>query len=274
MTETEIKGEVLVARREAVFPETEAGRAVVTMDPMRLISKAIDRGLGPDDLDKLMALQERWEANEERKAYTAAMAAFKAENIDVRKTAEVKYGQTHYFHADLGKVMAIVNPLLGKHELSLDWDAGMDDEALVWVSCRVTHAAGHRSAPVTLKAPLDNTGQKNVIQQQTSTISYLKRQTAFLVLGLQARDDDDDGRGMTAVVLIDDGQKAKIIDRLRETGLATSTFLQAMGSRSVDDVPADRFDEAIERLAAYEAKKAEKAQPDKAEAGEKPDEDL
>ena len=54
--------------------------AVVPATPMELIASAIDRGMSPDVIEKLMALQERYEANLSRKAFDAAMAA--ANNVN------------------------------------------------------------------------------------------------------------------------------------------------------------------------------------------------
>ncbi len=45
--------------------------------PYSILQLAIEKGASIDQLEKLMALQERHEANESRKAYVAAMAAFK-----------------------------------------------------------------------------------------------------------------------------------------------------------------------------------------------------
>ena len=58
---------------------------------MALIARAIDRGYDEARLEKLMGLQERWEANEARKAYVVAMAEFKTEGIVIRKLAEVDF---------------------------------------------------------------------------------------------------------------------------------------------------------------------------------------
>lgn len=46
--------------------------------PMDLLSIAMDQGADLDRLERLMMMQERWEANEARKAYLSAFAAFKA----------------------------------------------------------------------------------------------------------------------------------------------------------------------------------------------------
>ena len=62
---------VLPAHREGL----ELSAATITpasMNPMALIARAIDRGYDEARLEKLLDLQQRWEANEARKAYHAA----------------------------------------------------------------------------------------------------------------------------------------------------------------------------------------------------------
>ena len=53
-------------------------REEVKGTPAILISQAIAKGSDLDKLEKLLALQERFEANEARKAYHKAMTNFKA----------------------------------------------------------------------------------------------------------------------------------------------------------------------------------------------------
>ena len=53
--------------------------------PAALMMQAIERGLDLDKIEKAMLLQEKWEANEARKAYHDAMAMFKAAPPEIEK---------------------------------------------------------------------------------------------------------------------------------------------------------------------------------------------
>ena len=53
--------------------------------PSVLLAMAVQQGADLDRLERLMALQERWEANEARTAFVAAMTAFKAEPLEIFK---------------------------------------------------------------------------------------------------------------------------------------------------------------------------------------------
>jgi hypothetical protein len=71
---------------------------------MALIEIAMRQGAGVEQLERLMALQERFEANEARKAYFEAIDRFKANPPDIQKNKHVKFGNTEYDHATLDHV--------------------------------------------------------------------------------------------------------------------------------------------------------------------------
>jgi hypothetical protein len=165
--------------------------------PATLLQMAVSQGADLDKLERLMAMQERWEASEARKAFTVAVTAFKAEPLTVFKRQTVDFssakGRTHYKHATLSDVTDVVGPAMAKHGLSYRWDVRQDGKTVA-VDCVVTHALGH-SERVSMSGPLDDSGNKNVIQQAGSTVTYLQRYTLLAVTGLATEHEkDDDGR--------------------------------------------------------------------------------
>ncbi len=172
--------------------------SVVSKPPSDLIALAIDKQADPNVLSKLMDLQERWEAQNARKAYVLAMTAFKQEAPSVLKKNdrvdfETSKGRTMYSYANLGSIVQEITALLGKHELSAAWVTSQNEKGLIKVSCHITHSAGHRET-VTLEGPADISGNKNPIQAIGSAVTYLQRYTLLAALGL-ATTEDDDGQG-------------------------------------------------------------------------------
>ena len=162
--------------------------------PQALLEIALNNQATPEVLGRLMDLQERYEANEARKAYTAAMAAFKCEVPSViPKDSLVDYatgkGRTRYTHATLGRISEKVTAILSRHGLSVSWETHQAQNA-VSVTCHVTHAMGHRES-TTLSGPPDDSGSKNRIQQIGSSVTYLQRYTMLAALGLATADQDD-----------------------------------------------------------------------------------
>ena len=160
--------------------------------PGALLRLAIDRDLPIEKLQQLMGLQERWEANEARKAYVAAMGDLKRDDCPVIvKDQTVSYKNTRYDHSSLAHVVSQCVAALAKHGFHHEWETAQD-KGTVEVSCIVTHRQGH-STRKTLTAPHDTSGSKNAIQAIASTVTYLQRYTLLMALGL-APADDDDGR--------------------------------------------------------------------------------
>lgn len=163
---------------------------------LSLIETMVSRGGDLANLDKMLDLQLRWEANEARKAYVAAMAAFKAEPMEILKRKLVSFttrdgDTTSYNHAELSDVTDAVVPAMGKHGLSHRWDIKQEAGAIT-VTCTITHALGH-SESVAMTAAPDASGKKNAIQQVASANSYLQRYTLLAATGMATKGMDDDG---------------------------------------------------------------------------------
>ncbi|RQZ08936.1 single-stranded DNA-binding protein [Burkholderia stagnalis] len=184
-----------VAQPAAPAPQRTA---LATATPGELLRIAVENNADLDRLEKLMQLQERWEANEARKAFVMAMAAFKREPVEIYKRKQVGYKTREgdfvgYKHAELSDVTAAIAPAMAKHGLSFDWDIHQGNGTIT-VDCVVTHVMGH-SKMVTMSGAPDNSGKKNLIQQAASTITYLQRYTLLAATGMSTKDEDDDGAG-------------------------------------------------------------------------------
>lgn len=164
--------------------------------PGYLLQLAVQQGADLEKLERLMALQERWEAAEAKRAFIAAMAAFKAEPMTIFKKKQVGYTTKDgdfvgYTHARLADVTDVVVPAMGRHGLSHRWDIRQEG-GRIHVSCVVTHRLGH-SETVVMDCPPDTSGKKNPLQQIASATSYLQRYTLLAVTGMATKDMDNDG---------------------------------------------------------------------------------
>lgn len=165
--------------------------------PSDLIAQAIDKGLDVESLEKLMALQERWETNQARKAFFEAFTKFQSEAPELRKSSTASFdlkngGKTEYKYAKLADITRQLNDVLKNNELSYRWEI-QDDATTLKVTCIVSHVAGH-SERTTMTASPDVSGSKNPIQARGSAIEYLKRYTLIGALGLSTADSDVDGQ--------------------------------------------------------------------------------
>lgn len=193
---------------EALEPEAPAPAQLVTRPvaapvatrqaptPMALLQIAMDQGADLDRLERLMMMQERWEANEARKAFNVAFAAFKANPPRITKNKQVRFttskGTTEYWHATLDEVVEAVAPALAVHGLSHRWGVEQKNSR-VYVTCYLQHQLGHAES-LTMDGPLDDSGNKNNIQMAGSTVTYLERYTLLAITGMAVQGQDTDGR--------------------------------------------------------------------------------
>ena len=175
-------------------PTPAPARALATTPtPSDLLAIAVQQGADLDKLERLMALQERWQAGEAKKAYDAAFAAFKAEAVTIIKNRQVTDGPLkNKRYAELFAVVNAVTPALSKHGLSSSWKLTKDDKDWIEVTCYLKHTAGHVES-VSMGGPPDAGGAKNAIQARASTVSYLERYTLKAICGLSEQDEDTDG---------------------------------------------------------------------------------
>ena len=168
----------------------------LAVTPASLLQIAVQQGADLDRLEKLMELNERWEANEAKKAFTNAMAEFKANPPDIFKDKLVSYTGTSYMHATLGNVCEKIVSALAKVGISHKWEPVQNGSAIA-VVCVLTHRLGH-SEGTRIEATADISGKKNSIQAIASTISYLQRYTLLAATGLATQDQDNDAQGHEA----------------------------------------------------------------------------
>lgn len=164
-----------------------------TMSPMQMVALAVQQGLPLETLREIRQMQKEWEADEARRKFNEAFAAFKAEAIVIVKGTEIKDGPLKgKKHADLFDVVGAVTPKLSAHGLSIAWKLTKDEKDWMEVTCTLRHAAGH-SESVSMGGGPDGGPGRNAIQARGSTKTYLERYTATAILGLAAQDADDDG---------------------------------------------------------------------------------
>lgn len=189
--------EVTDAPERSITQVAPAQERQLATTPQQLLSLAVQQGASLDQLERLMALQERFEANEARKAFAEAFAFFKAgEPIHIQKDKRVKFtsqkGTTDYTHATIGNVVKVLTEALGRYGFSHAWNTKQDRQ-FVTVDCILRHRGGHHES-VSMSAEIDTSGSKNPIQAIGSTVTYLQRYTLLAITGCATTDQpDDDG---------------------------------------------------------------------------------
>lgn len=227
---------------------------MAAITPMAMIDKALASGAGIDVLEKLMALQERWEAGQARKAFDRAISEAKAAIPPIAKNREVDFssakGRTHYRHEDLAGIAKVIDPILSQHGLSYRYRSAQDGQTLT-VTCILSHREGY-SEETTLSAPFDMSGNKNAHQGVGSAATYLQRYTLKLALGLSAATDDDGRASGAPAERINAEQFRELrgaFDRTADPEGNEKRFLAYLDIEHLEDLPAAKFAAAMKTLA-------------------------
>lgn len=222
--------------------------------PGDLLRIAIEKGASMDQLEKLMDLQERYQANQARKAYVLAMTEFKQNPPEIFKRTNVSFGTTNYNFANLGDVCKDIVSALAVHGFSHSWQMAQLDSGKIEVTCIITHAMGHSEA-TRLNSAADQSGGKNSIQAIASAVTYLQRYTLLGAVGLATKEMDDDGHSADLDLVTPD-QIGQLESLILKSGAERQQFLKFLKVESLGDLPAKSFQKAIAGLEAKLAKKA------------------
>lgn len=225
----------------------EAEHLPVAATPMGMIERALSTGASVETIQKLMELQERYEANQARKAFNEAISAAKAEMPAIVKGNTVDFttqkGRTNYKFEDLSSIMRQIGPVLSKYGLSVRYRTSSDPSQPVTVTCIISHKLGH-SEENSLMAGRDDTGNKNSIQAVGSTVTYLQRYTLKAALGLAAGADDDGAKAAPAAP-ITEAEREIILGMIEETSSDIAKFCEKLEIESVAKMPAAKYRRAI-----------------------------
>jgi hypothetical protein len=214
-------------------------QALVTMTPMDMLARAVQSGADLDMIEKLMNLQERWEAGNARKAFEESLAKAKGEIPVIIRNAS---GHNSKKYADFAAIAKVIDPILARHGLSYRFRTTQTDK--ISVTC-VLFGHGH-SEETTLSGPADASGSKNAIQAIGSTLTYLQRYSLVQALGLAAAEDDDGKGAASGTISLE--QVEKLLALADEVEADKEAFARYFKVDGIAQLPAKDFDRAIAAL--------------------------
>lgn len=175
-------------------------------NPLALYQLAIEKGVDPDKLGKLLDLAEHWNAERAREAFARDMRFCQEEMPIVVKDA--KNSQTGSRYAKLENIQIVAKPIYTKWGFSVAFSESDIPPKEGWkrTICRVTHKDGHEKASH-IDLPLDGFGAKgqpignmNPVQAAVSTASYGERKGLCMAFAITIADEDVDGNAETGVI--------------------------------------------------------------------------
>lgn len=177
-----------------IVPMESTAVAPATLTPLSMIDRALASGASPETLEKLLVLQERWEAAQARKAFIESMARAKAKFTPLLKKHDGY--SSRYKYETLPDVIAAVDGALRDEGFSYDWETEDMPDGRIRVTCVITHEQGHIRRNSLAGDPKDTADAKanmNGLQRMGGAVTYLQRYTLKAALGIAADIDTDGG---------------------------------------------------------------------------------
>lgn len=203
-------------------------RESIGMHPLAAAMMANPQMMTPEAMEKMLSLQEKYEAMEAKRAFDDDKIRLMREMptvISKDKTVAFK-GNVAFTHASLPHILKEVEPFLSKHNFSKSWTT-KNDKGTITVSCKLTHALGHFEE-TELSAPPDSSGSKNPVQAVGSTVEYLKRYTLNCLLGITTEDEIDADTKPTSY-RIDMKKNLEVLGKLGGVGITKDKAEQFIG---------------------------------------------
>lgn len=227
-------------------------------NPLALLGQMDLKAIEPEKLERLLAVQERWEDRNAEREFNVALHEFQADCPAIVKDANAHNSR----YATYEHLKKSIRQYMDRHGFSDSYDNEVNDQGQICaVVCRLSHIGGH-SRITRFPVTPDTSGSKNHIQAVGSAQSYGRRYALVAALGLViAEEMDDDGQAAGAGPLIDP-EKANELDSLLgelealEKG-AAKRFIGWAGVADVAELPETRAAEC-ERLIKAKIKKLAK----------------
>ena len=162
--------------------------------PIDNATRFLQGGGKPEHLEKMMDLQERWEANEARKSFHDSMTEAQKNMPVVPRDKENK--QTKSMYSSHEAIVKMAKPIYTDAGFSLMFYEGeTSKEKHIRVMCDIRHEKGHMESRF-IDLPLDLTGiqgsvNKTGIHGAGSTISYGRRYLTCMIFNIPTGDDND-----------------------------------------------------------------------------------
>lgn len=222
-----------MSNQDVITKEPESSVVTTKASAQGLIEMAITQGADIDKLERLMQLQERYDAKNAKSSYLQAVSMFQT-RCPVITTKKQGHG---YKYAPLGDIISQIKDLLFECGLSYRFEQ-QQEGSITRVKCVISHIEGH-SECLTMEGGPDNQMSKQGKQVKTdiqatgSTSTYLRRYTLTGALGIVTADEDSDGRVESSKKIehCDSAQVIKINELLVETGTDENTFGGFINSR-------------------------------------------
>jgi hypothetical protein len=242
-----------LAKREAGAIAQQEGNAVLSMIERAARDPAVDI----EKMRQLLQMRADEEARVAKRDFNEALAVVQSETSPV--AADANNPQTRSKYASYYALDKALRPIYTRHGFALSFDtepgAGAD---LLRVICFVSHRSGH-TQKYQIDMPADGKGAKGGdVMTKThaagSAASYGMRYLLKMIFNVAVGEHDDDGAKAGAGPAISHAQLEQLIAECESVSADKEAFCKYLKIDALADLPASRFQQAMDALAAKRKK--------------------
>ncbi len=231
----------------SVEPDVILAESNGVSNPHVLIKAAIDRGVLPDHLGKLMDLAERWERNRAADRFATAITAFQRECPQIEKKkagGETKGGKVAYMFAPYEEIMRVAGPIMARHEIVATFTCERSDIGIT-ITCRIR--VGTHQEVTTLPMPIPRGNQLvNESQLMAQAVAYGKRYALSAALNIVTCDEDNDGIKCLDTLIA--SEVADLRTAMKAKNMPEEAFLRWAGVDSIEQIERRHFPKCVDTI--------------------------
>ena len=204
--------------------------------PAAMIRLAITEGKDLDKLEKLLELQERWEANKARELFTESFAKAQSGILAVARTKSNPQTQSKY--ASLESIIESARPIYTAEGFAVIFYEGKAEAPAEYirVCADVLHTAGCKETYF-YDVPFDGVGIKGnpnmtKIHAKASSVSYGRRYLMCMIWNIPTKDDD--GNMPSGAISAEDAKA--LGDKIKAAGIDLQKFLAHFKVTKLEDI--------------------------------------
>jgi hypothetical protein len=241
----------------------------VATNPMTILQCVVDQKATPAEIREVMEIANHWQDREAARVFGERFAAFQAEvpQVEKRRAVNTKGGDRMYQFAAMEDVDRVVQPVKARFGLSTSGTikSAPDGVHVEWTLQIGSHREKREYVLPTI-APAGLVQNANATQNLGAWLSYIRRYTYCLALGVVVRDEDTDANDMAALLVIDARQREELtalIAQERMDDAKIAKLLRWVGAESVETITRAQWKKIITtyRRKKEEAKAAEAGTP-------------
>lgn len=228
---------------------------VINPNPVSLLEQALARGVSSEQLQQFMDLQERYEANEARKAFAAAFVRCQKKMPAIQNQALNDHTQSMY--SKLEHINAGITPIYTAEGFSVSFSEGAASiPEMIRADLVIRHKFGHTESHY-IEMPIDQTGikdgvNKTAIQGKKSTFTIACRTLLVMLFNLTVGDDVD-GNAVGGADRITDEQALELEVRIKENRISMDALKRKFKVKDLSQIKAadlEKWNEMIQQILA------------------------